>query len=82
MELPGREKIADHLAHVDQELAAAIAAGLGLPNRRGARAAEPTARGVSHDRSSPAPSMAGQSRSAATRVIVVLAADGIGRRGG
>jgi len=64
-----RERVLQNLAHVDGELAAKVAAGLGLPAPADARS--------NHGRSSPALSQAGQPESVATRKVAVLAADGV-----
>jgi catalase len=67
-----RERMLEHLAHVDHDLATQVAEGLGLqaPGERDAEAAN-------HGRSSPALSQADQPRSAQTRKVAVLAADGV-----
>jgi catalase len=65
-----RERMLEHLAHVDHDLAAQVAEGLGL---RAPEEAEPQ----NHGRSSPALSQANQPRSPATRKVAVLAADGV-----
>lgn len=64
-----RERVLANLAHVDHELASQVAQGLGLP---APQAAEPN-----HGRRSAALSQATQPRSAATRKVAVLAADGV-----
>ncbi len=64
-----RERMLEHLAHVDHDLAAQVAEGLGLtaPSESEQR---------NHGRSSPALSQASQPQSAQTRKVAVLAADG------
>jgi catalase len=65
-----REGVVGHLAHVDAELAARVAAGLGVT--------VPEVTGVEdHDRRSPALSQDGQPGGVATRKVAVLAADGV-----
>ncbi|HEX4519107.1 MAG TPA: catalase [Gaiellaceae bacterium] len=64
-----RERVLDHLAQVDQELAGRVAQSLGLE--------APGAAHANHGRSSPALSQAGQPESAATRKVAILAADGV-----
>jgi catalase len=64
-----RERVVEHLAHVDHGLATEVAEGLGLP-------APPEAE-PNHGRSSPALSQANQPHSAETRKVAVLAADGV-----
>jgi catalase len=64
-----RERVVSHLAHIDGELAATVAAGLGL--------AAPEEAASNHGRSSPALSQTGQPESVATRKVAVLAADGV-----
>ncbi len=67
--VPIRERMLEQLARIDAGLGAAVAAGLGLET--------PSASGnANHGRRSPALSQAGQPRSAATRKVAVLAADG------
>ncbi|MDF5758312.1 catalase [Spongiactinospora sp. TRM90649] len=64
-----KEKVVEHLGRIDGDLAAAVAAGLGIP------APKPGA--ANHGRSSPALSQANTTHdSIATRKIAVLAADG------
>ncbi len=67
-----RERVLQNLAHVDGELAAEVAAGLGL--------AAPSEAEPNHGRSSPALSQTGQPESVATRKVAVLAADGVDAR--
>ncbi len=64
-----RERVVQNLAHVDGELAAKVAAGLGLP--------APSEVESNHGRSSPALSQTGQPESVSTRKVAVLAADGV-----
>ncbi len=64
-----RERVVGNLGHVDEELAARVAEGLGLE--------APQANGRNHGRSSPALSQAQQPGSVATRKVAVLAADGV-----
>jgi catalase len=63
-----KEKVVEHLGHIDRELAAGVAAGLGLP--------APATGTANHGRTSPALSQANAPRdSIATRKIAVLASD-------
>jgi catalase len=64
-----RARVIEHLNHVDHDLAAEVAANVGL---EAPAAAEPN-----HGRSSPALSQAEQPQSVATRKVAVLAADGV-----
>jgi catalase len=63
-----RERMLEHLAQVDGDLAAAVAEGLGLQ--------APAETQPNHGRTSPALSQAHQPSSVATRKVAVLAADG------
>ncbi|MBV9421442.1 MAG: catalase [Solirubrobacterales bacterium] len=64
-----RERVVEHLAHVDHGLASQVAGGLGLET--------PADTSPNHGRSSPALSQANQPGSVATRKVAVLAADGV-----
>ena len=64
-----QERVVGHLNHVDHDLAASVAATLGI--------APPEEATPNHGRSSPALSQAQQPRSVATRKVAVLAADGV-----
>jgi catalase len=64
-----RERVVEHLAHVDHDLASRVAEGLGLP--------APAEAERNHGRNSPALSQAEQPQSVATRKVAVLAADGV-----
>ncbi len=68
-----RERVVEHLAHVDRGLATQVAEGLGL--------SAPAEAESNHGRSSPALSQADQPQSVETRKIAVLAADGVDRDG-
>ncbi|MGH3260758.1 MAG: catalase, partial [Trebonia sp.] len=66
-----RERVVANLAHVDHELAARVAASLGIGT--------PAEGEPNHGRSSPALSQAEQAQSTATRRVAVLAGDGADR---
>ena len=67
--IPIREGVVAHLTNIDSELAARVAANIGVPAPENGTA--------NHGRSSPALSQADQPRSPATRKVAVLAADGV-----
>ncbi len=64
-----RERVVEHLAHVDHELASQVAGNVGV--------AAPAEAQPNHGRTSAALSQADQPRSVATRHIAVLVADGV-----
>ncbi|MGC9665767.1 catalase [Planosporangium sp. 12N6] len=65
-----RERVVDHLNHVDHDLAVAVAAGIGV--------AEPAKAGDNHGRSSPALSQTSKSGNGITgRRVAFLVADGV-----
>jgi catalase len=64
-----RERIVEHLAHVDHGLATQVAEGVGLE--------APAEAEANHGRSSPALTQSEQPRSVQTRKVAVLAADGV-----
>lgn len=65
-----RQRVVEHLNQIDHDLAAAVAAGIGVPVPAKAR--------DNHGRSSPALSQANAARdSVATRKVAVLVADGV-----